>query len=82
MGLRRWFLATGHEPPQAELLRSKARAAIPQLLAAVAALNERRSGRSDRSADFRMLANWFAACTGDAPIAKARPAAQASRRPD
>ncbi len=64
-GLRRWFLATGHEPPQAELLRSKARAAIPQLLAAVAALNERRSGRSDRSADFRMLANWFAACTDD-----------------
>lgn len=65
-GLRRWFVASGHEPPQAELLRSKARAAIPQLLAAVAALNERRSGRSDRSADFRMLANWFAACTDDA----------------
>ncbi len=32
----------------------------------MAALNERRSGRSDRSADFRMLANWFAACTDDA----------------
>jgi uncharacterized protein (TIGR02677 family) len=29
--------APGHEPPQAEVLRSKARAAIPQLLAAVAA---------------------------------------------
>jgi uncharacterized protein (TIGR02677 family) len=65
-GLRRWFVTTGHEPPQAELLRSKARAAIPLLLAAVAALNERRSGRSDRSADFRMLANWFAACEDDA----------------
>ena len=65
-GLRRWFVATGHEPPQAELLRSKARAAIPLLLAAVAALNERRSGRSDRSADFRMLAGWFAACSDDA----------------
>lgn len=64
-GLRRWFVATGHEPPQAELLRAKARSAIPQLLAAVAALNERRSGRSDRSADFRMLAGWFAACTSD-----------------
>lgn len=64
-GLRRWFVATGHEPPQAELLRAKARSAIPQLLAAVAALNERRSGRSDRSADFRMLAGWFAACAGD-----------------
>ncbi|UUZ66078.1 TIGR02677 family protein [Polaromonas sp. P1-6] len=65
-GLRRWFVSTGHEPPQAELLRSKARSAIPQLLAAVAALNERRSGRSDRSADFRMLAGWFAACADDA----------------
>ena len=65
-GLRRWFVAADHEPPQAELLRSKARAAIPQLLAAVAALNERRSGRSDRSADFRTLANWFAACEDDA----------------
>jgi len=65
-GLRRWFVASGHEPPQAEVLRSKARSAIPQLLAAVAALNERRSGRSDRSADFRTLAGWFAACTDDA----------------
>lgn len=64
-GLRRWFVAHAHEPPQAELLRSKARAAIPQLLAAIAALNERRSGRSDRSADFRTLAGWFAACTSD-----------------
>ncbi|MDO3507316.1 TIGR02677 family protein [Ralstonia pseudosolanacearum] len=64
-GLRGWFVTTGHEPPQAELLRSKARAAIPQLLTAVSALNERRSGRSDRSADFRMLAGWFAACEDD-----------------
>lgn len=65
-GLRRWFVSMGHEPPQAELLRSKARSAIPQLLAAVAALNERRSGRSDRSADFRILAGWFATCADDA----------------
>lgn len=64
-GLRGWFVSTGFEPPQAELLRSKARAAIPQLLAAVAVLNERRSGRSDRSADFRILAGWFAACGND-----------------
>lgn len=61
-GLRGWFLSTGHEPPQAELLRARARSAIPQLLAAIAALNERRSGRSNRSADFRLLAGWFAAC--------------------
>lgn len=60
-GLRGWFFRTGHEPSQAELLRARARSAIPQLLGAIAALNERRSGRSDRSADFRMLAGWFAA---------------------
>jgi uncharacterized protein (TIGR02677 family) len=65
-GLRGWFVSTGHEPPQAELLRSKARSAIPHLLAAIAALNERRSGRSDRSADFRVLARWFADCEDDA----------------
>lgn len=64
-GLCGWFVSTGSEPPQAELLRSKARSAIPQLLAALAALNERRSGRSDRSADFRVLAGWFADCGND-----------------
>ena len=67
-GLRAWFLPgghQGHEAPQAELLRARARSAIPQLLAAVAAVNERRSGRSDRSADFRTLAGWFAACSDD-----------------
>lgn len=64
-GLRGWFLSSGNEPPQAELLRARARAAIPQLLGAIAAVNERRSGRSDRSADFRVLAHWFAACGSD-----------------
>lgn len=64
-GLRGWFLTTGHEPPQAELLRARARSAIPQLLSAIASLNERRSGRSDRSSDFRVLAQWFAACEND-----------------
>ncbi len=65
-GLRGWFLSTGTEPPQAELLRGRARAAIPQLLGAIATLNERRSGRSDRSADLRTLAAWFAACDSEA----------------
>lgn len=64
-GLRGWFLSTGNEPPQAELLRARARAAIPQLLSAIAAVNERRSGRSDRSADFRVLAQWFADCASN-----------------
>lgn len=65
-GLRGWFLTTGNAPPQVELLRARARSAIPQLLGAIAALNERRSGRSDRSADFRLLAQWFCACDTDA----------------
>lgn len=64
-GLRLWFVADGHGPAQAEALRAKARAAIPQLLAAIAAVNERRSGRSDRSADFRVLSQWFAECADD-----------------
>lgn len=65
-GLRGWFVGgSSGEPPQAELLRARARAAIPQLLGAIAAVNERRSGRSDRSADFRVLAQWFAAAASD-----------------
>lgn len=59
-GFRLWFLSDGRSAPQAELLRAAARSAIPRLLSAVSALNERRSGRSDRSADFRRLAVWFA----------------------
>ena len=65
-GLRRWFVAEGSELSQAELLRARARSAIPQLLTAIAALNERRRGVSDRSADFRVLARWFADCHDDA----------------
>ncbi|MDP2809703.1 MAG: TIGR02677 family protein [Rhodocyclaceae bacterium] len=64
-GLRLWFVSDGQAPAQTEALRSKARAAIPQLLSAIAAVNERRSGRSDRSADFRVLAQWFADCADE-----------------
>ncbi|WP_344215533.1 TIGR02677 family protein [Kribbella sancticallisti] len=63
-GFRAWFVSEPHHPSQAKLLRAQARAAIPQLLQVVAVLNERRSGRSDRSADFRVLARWFA----EAPV--------------
>ena len=66
IGLSGWFLPAGHEPSQAELLRARARAAIPQLLVAITAINERRSGRSDRSADFRVLASWFIDCADEA----------------
>lgn len=64
-GLREWFLSEPGRPSQAKLLRSRARQAIPDLLAVVATLNERRSGRSDRSADFRTLALWFAQAPDD-----------------
>jgi uncharacterized protein (TIGR02677 family) len=59
-GFRSWFISEPQRPSQARLLRARARAAIPQLLQVVATLNERRAGRSDRSADFRSLARWFA----------------------
>jgi uncharacterized protein (TIGR02677 family) len=67
-GFRAWFISSPQHPSQAKLLRSQARAAIPQLLHVVAALNERRTGRSDRSADFRTLALWFAQAPDEAAM--------------
>ncbi len=67
-GLRQWFVSEPGHPSQAKLLRSRARQAIPDLLAVVAALNERRSGRSDRTADFRALALWFAQAPDDGAL--------------
>ncbi|HSR83510.1 MAG TPA: TIGR02677 family protein [Streptosporangiaceae bacterium] len=65
-GLHDWFISrdAGH-PSQARLLRQAAVTAIKQLIDAVGMLNERRSGRSDRSADFRVLARWFAEAPDD-----------------
>lgn len=67
-GFRGWFVSEPGHPSQAKLLRSRARAAIPQLLQVVGTLNERRAGRSDRSADFRTLARWFAQAPDDAAL--------------
>jgi uncharacterized protein (TIGR02677 family) len=63
-GLVRWFVAE-RGLSQAELLRRSALGAIPLLLNAISVLNERRSGRSDRAADFRRLALWFAEARSD-----------------
>ena len=55
--------------PRALAVRAAAGAGArrhPAAAGAIGALNERRSGRSDRSADFRVLAGWFAACADDA----------------
>ncbi|HEY3776271.1 MAG TPA: TIGR02677 family protein [Solirubrobacteraceae bacterium] len=59
-GVREWFTSSPGHPSQQKLLRESAVRAIPDLLAVVAMLNERRAGRSDRHADFRELAVWFA----------------------
>ncbi len=64
-GLRAWFVASADGPSQAEVLRQRARSAIPALLAAVAGANDRRVARSDRSADLRALALWFAEAETD-----------------
>jgi uncharacterized protein (TIGR02677 family) len=65
-GLVRWFVSDGRDRAQADLLRASALSAIPRLLQAVSLLHERRAGRSDRAADFRRLALWFAAAGSDA----------------
>jgi uncharacterized protein (TIGR02677 family) len=59
-GVWSWFCGDRVHPSQATLLRQRARKAIPDLLATISVLQERRAGRSDRSADFRTLARWFA----------------------
>ncbi|MEN8654559.1 TIGR02677 family protein [Streptomyces sp. 21So2-11] len=64
-GLAAWFVSDEGRESQSRLLRGRALGAIPQLLAVVRVLNERRSGRSDRSADFRTLARWFAEAPDD-----------------
>lgn len=68
-GLWDWFISSdaGH-PSQARLLRQAAVTAIKQLIDTVSMLNERRSGRSDRSADFRALARWFAEAPDEAAM--------------
>ncbi len=63
-GLRSWFIDEAG-PSQAEVLRSRARSAIPALLAAAAAIHERRLTKSDRTSDLRTLARWFAEAPSD-----------------
>lgn len=63
-GLRGWFIGDG-APSQAQLLRARTRTAIPALLHALDRLHDRRLKRSDRVADFRTLARWFALSPDD-----------------
>jgi uncharacterized protein (TIGR02677 family) len=59
-GFRQWFVGGAGTPSQSQQLRHMAINAIPALLAVVQRLGDRNSGRSDRVADFRTLALWFA----------------------
>ncbi len=65
-GLRCWFHGTPSQPPQSETLRARARSAIPALLSAAATLHDRRVRKSDRHADLRTLARWFAEAPSEA----------------
>src|SRR5699024_5471243 len=64
-GLTDWFVSTPGRESEAKLLRARARAAIPALLAVVRSLHERTGGRSDRGQDFPPLARWSATLPDD-----------------
>lgn len=64
-GLTDWFVSTPGRDSEAKLLRGRARAAIPALLAVVRALHEKAGGRTDRTNDFLTLAGWFARLPSD-----------------
>jgi uncharacterized protein (TIGR02677 family) len=64
-GLRGWFVDQPGKLCQAELLRSRARSAIPALLTVVALIRERTDGRQNRLAELRTLARWFAEADSD-----------------
>lgn len=64
-GLTEWFVAGAGRRAQGDILRARARSAIPALLRAVQHINERRVSRTDRPADLRCLARWFAAADSD-----------------
>jgi len=59
-GLRRWFLGEANGASQAEILRARAREAIPALLFTLQNINDQRVTRSDRFTDWQTLALWFA----------------------
>jgi len=65
-GLTAWFVAPpGEASSQSDVLRARARRAVPDLLRAVSQINERRVSRADRATDLRTLARWFAQADTD-----------------
>jgi len=62
-GVCAWFLpGAGNEEPTVELLAGVARQAVVGLTRSLSRLDDRRSQRADRAADFRLLARWFSGC--------------------
>lgn len=59
-GLTDWFVSSPGRDSEAKLLRARARAAIPSLLAVVRSLHDKAGGRTDRTHDYLTLARWFA----------------------
>lgn len=65
-GLRSWFIGSPGRPPQSAELRAQTRAGLGVLLQALGNLHDARLRRSDRVADLRTLARWFAGAADDA----------------
>ncbi len=65
-GLRKWFIGDADGGSQAEMLRARAREAIPALLLALQSFHDKREVGSDRRRDWRQLAHWFAEAPDDA----------------
>jgi uncharacterized protein (TIGR02677 family) len=65
-GVCGWFLRgeAGREPT-VERLAGVARQAVVTLTRTLSRLDDRRTRRVDRAADFRLLARWFSACADD-----------------
>ncbi|WP_460835594.1 TIGR02677 family protein [Nocardioides hungaricus] len=59
-GLTDWFVSSRGRDSEVKLLRARARAAIPSLLAVVRSLHDKAGGRTDRTHDYLTLARWFA----------------------
>jgi uncharacterized protein (TIGR02677 family) len=64
-GLEAWFISRNGKASYSDVLRSRARSAIPAMLSAIANINDRRITRIDRSNDLRALACWFAESATD-----------------
>ncbi len=62
-GICAWFLpGAATEEPTVERLAGVARQAVVGLTRSLSRLDDRRSQRADRAADFHLLAQWFSQC--------------------